>query len=67
MNYVAFTWSHNLHWLSIFKEQFLELLSKSQAFEENGLLQKNILWYKIAQSNAIMPGCKNLLEKMTLF
>lgn len=40
MNYVAFISSQNLHWLCIFKEELLELLSKSQTFEENGLLQK---------------------------
>lgn len=67
---MAFTSSNNLHWLSIFKKQLLELLSKSQAFEENGLLQKKkkkVLWYKIAASNAIMPDCGNLLEILTLF
>lgn len=62
---MAFTSSRNLHWFSIFKKQLLELLSKSQAFEENE--KKKALWYKIAASNAIMPGCGNLLEILTLF
>lgn len=66
---MVFTSSHKLHWLSIFKKQLLELLSKYQAFEENALLQKEkkVLWYKIAASNSVMPDCGNLLEILTLF